>query len=98
MEVYQDIPTGNLPSQTRTIGHSLSHVKNRVSFRVFPPRFWRELSIMRCAPAWIRQRGLYLARHHRAPPEKGPMRQHAVQYVETGDSTIWSGIVRHEGV
>ncbi len=42
MEVYQEIPRRQLAlPDTRTIGQSLSHVKNRVSFRVFPPRLWR---------------------------------------------------------
>ena len=30
--------------------------------------------------------------------DKGPVRQHAVQYAETGYSTTWSGIVPHGGV
>jgi len=42
MEVYQEIPRRQLAlPDTRTIVQSLSHVKSRVSFWVFPPRLWR---------------------------------------------------------
>jgi hypothetical protein len=38
-----------------------------------------------------------LARPHQAPLEKSPVRQHPVQYAETGYSTTRSGIAPHEG-
>jgi hypothetical protein len=40
---------------------------------------------------------LYLARPYLAPLYKGPLRQHAVHYAETGYYTTLSGIVPHDG-